>query len=119
MRALPVFALNLRFQFLWHDRSSSGANYDDAGRRTSTSRNADNVIDDPARSLVGVRLTHIATLAPTAHRHGVDLPSPPRLSAKAGSSMAGSVARYRIGPGGHDLKEDARACVNLLKAKIE
>jgi hypothetical protein len=95
MRALLVFVLNHRFQFLWHYRSSSRAYYDDASRHTSTSRNADNVIDDPARSLIGVRLTCIATLVPTANRHSLDLLSPPRPSAKAGSSMAGSVARYR------------------------
>jgi len=79
---------NPRFQLLRYNGSSSRAYYDDAGRRTSTSPNADNTIDDPARSLVGVGLTGFATLAPTVHRHGLDLSSPPRPPAKAGSSMA-------------------------------
>ncbi len=80
--------LNPRFQLLRHKRSSRRTYHDDADRHTSTSPNADNAIDDSARSLVGVRLACLATLAPTVHRYGLGLPSPPRPTAEAGSSLA-------------------------------
>jgi hypothetical protein len=55
-----------------------------AHRRTSTSLNADNAIDDPARTLAGVGLTHAATLTHVVHRHGLDLPPPTPWPLKPG-----------------------------------
>jgi len=60
-------------------------------------------------SVVGVGPTHFATLVSTVHRHGLDLPSPPRPSLAWLARKWFGLTIQDCGPGGHDPEEDARA----------
>lgn len=50
-------------------------------------------------------------------RHCVAIPPPGRASARARLAWLGGTIQDR-GPSVHDPEEDARACMDLLKAKI-
>ena len=82
-----------------------------------------NIIDDPARSFARIRLTRATTLAPTCIDTALIFHHPRGRPLKQGLAWLtrkwlGHTIQNR-GPGGHDPEEDARACIDLLKAKIK
>ena len=103
--------------------NSPGARNNDACRRAGASYHTNKAIDAPAGSLPRIGSTRHEAFARTLHLYCTAVPPSARPTSEAGTGMAYvQVARpHHTGSGARraQSEEDARTCIELLKAKIK